>query len=535
MTRRASWVLCAAIFGFITLAHGQFITPTGISGFWDYQTNYRTPQYIRICPNSSLVHTIMMVSDDSLNLGTSRRTAYAFSSNGGSSWTTFNQIRVPPDRRSGFPSLDIGQGLYACDPIISNHNTTNSVLQSIIYIDDPAGTGNFTEIGAPIPLGFDEPGFPEIAGAVDGSVILVASRFAAGSAHRARTDLNTWSPWEDLTLQVSDGYVAESDSLGRVGIAVTGPESPLSWYESTNNGITWPTNSTQLLPDIIAVGSDQYVTQQGLDLVYRNGDTLITFGVTKLSQGLPTASHQGVGFWSGATGFVLAVSHDSISSVIDTLVKRQVNQNPVGYPAIGLSGSTIVIAFQAFMAETSATGFNHADIFFTYSSDGGASWSHPENVTQSSSLDERYPSMSKWNPPGEANFVYQEDPQPGAGSFGDGSPVARLRQVFHKKTGLPTDVAEHPAHMPTTFALLQNYPNPFNPLTTVLFDIPLRTRVNLVVYNLLGQLIATLVDEERGPGRYQIGWDASSVASGVYLYRLTTNSTVHIRKMLVVK
>jgi len=94
MTRRVSWVLCAVTFGFITLAHGQFTTPTGIRGFWDYQTNYRTPQYIRICPNSSLVHAIMMVSDDSLNLNSSRRTAYSFSSDGSTSWTTLKEIHT---------------------------------------------------------------------------------------------------------------------------------------------------------------------------------------------------------------------------------------------------------------------------------------------------------------------------------------------------------------------------------------------------------------------------------------------------------
>jgi len=89
--------------------------------------------------------------------------------------------------------------------------------------------------------------------------------------------------------------------------------------------------------------------------------------------------------------------------------------------------------------------------------------------------------------------------------------------------------------LPSRFTLAQNYPNPFNPTTTISFDIPHRTRAILVVYNLLGQQIATLVDEERGPGTYQIEWDAGSVASGVYLYRLTTNSSVLTRKMLVVK
>jgi hypothetical protein len=484
----------------------------------------------------------MMVADDSASFSASRRTAYAFSSDGGTNWTTFNNLRVP-DRRSGFPSLDIGRGQYVCDPIIVNHNSIGTVLQSIMFVDDPPGAGAFTEIAPPAPLGTDEPGFPEVAGAADGSATLVASRFAAGSAHRARTDFVSWQPWQDVTTDfVSDGYVAEADSGGNVGIVIGAPESPLQWLESTDNGITWPAAPTELLPDIIPVGGDQFVIQQGLDLMYHGGDTLITFGVTKLSQGIPTASHQGIGFWSRATGFVLAVPHDSIPGVIDTLVKRQVNQNPAGYPALGLSGSTIVIAFQAFMAETSGTGFNYADIFLVYSNDGGATWSRPANITQTSSLDERYVSISKWNSPGEANLVFQEDPQPGAGSFGDGSPLARIRQVFYKRTGIPTDVPDHRRHLPDRLALFQNYPNPFNPGTSITYQIsratskiPASTLVTLKVYDVLGREVATLVNERKVPGTYTVQFDASTLASGVYLYRLSAGESILTRKMLVVK
>src|SRR5512146_3084968 len=102
---RKCTVLALTVATFCTVMHAQtqFSTYTGIGGFWDYQVSYRTPQYIRACPGSSMIHAIMMVSDDSLNTSASRRTAYAFSSDGGTTWTTFNQVRVP-DRKSGYPS-----------------------------------------------------------------------------------------------------------------------------------------------------------------------------------------------------------------------------------------------------------------------------------------------------------------------------------------------------------------------------------------------------------------------------------------------
>jgi len=89
--------------------------------------------------------------------------------------------------------------------------------------------------------------------------------------------------------------------------------------------------------------------------------------------------------------------------------------------------------------------------------------------------------------------------------------------------------------LPSRFSLSQNYPNPFNPTTTISFDIPYRTRATLAVYNLLGQHIATLVDEEREAGRYQIEWNAGSSASGVYLYRLQVGGFVSTKKLILLR
>jgi hypothetical protein len=96
-----------------------------------------------------------------------------------------------------------------------------------------------------------------------------------------------------------------------------------------------------------------------------------------------------------------------------------------------------------------------------------------------------------------------------------------------------TDVDEH--SLPKEFALYQNYPNPFNPSTLVRYDIPASVHVTLKVYNLLGQEVATLVDETQRAGRYGVNWNASGFASGMYLYRLQAGSFVEVRKMAVVK
>lgn len=89
--------------------------------------------------------------------------------------------------------------------------------------------------------------------------------------------------------------------------------------------------------------------------------------------------------------------------------------------------------------------------------------------------------------------------------------------------------------VPEIPTLSQNAPNPFNPNTTIRFTIPERQRVTLEVFDLLGRRVATLIDEERNAGRYSVPFDASSLASGVYLYRLVANKKVLTGKMTLIK
>lgn len=87
----------------------------------------------------------------------------------------------------------------------------------------------------------------------------------------------------------------------------------------------------------------------------------------------------------------------------------------------------------------------------------------------------------------------------------------------------------------TGFMLAQNYPNPFNPTTTIAYSIPANQQVRLKVYDLLGKEVADLVDEIQRAGNHVTSWDASSVAGGVYFYRLTSGSAVETRSLVLLK
>ena len=89
--------------------------------------------------------------------------------------------------------------------------------------------------------------------------------------------------------------------------------------------------------------------------------------------------------------------------------------------------------------------------------------------------------------------------------------------------------------LPATYQLDQNYPNPFNPSTTITYKLPHVARVNLTVFNTLGQEVAAVLNEDKPAGVHTVQFEAAGLPSGVYLYRLTAGSFVQTRKMIIVK
>jgi hypothetical protein len=102
--------------------------------------------------------------------------------------------------------------------------------------------------------------------------------------------------------------------------------------------------------------------------------------------------------------------------------------------------------------------------------------------------------------------------------------------------GVVTSVDSEPEQeLPRSWSLAQNYPNPFNPATQIRYSVPVGGPVRLTIYNLLGQVVATLVDEVQPAGTYTARFDATHLASGVYVYRLSTGTFTDVKKMMLLK
>ncbi|MGE5804427.1 MAG: T9SS type A sorting domain-containing protein [Ignavibacteria bacterium] len=118
---------------------------------------------------------------------------------------------------------------------------------------------------------------------------------------------------------------------------------------------------------------------------------------------------------------------------------------------------------------------------------------------------------------------------------GVGKYLYRLKQIDFDGASKYSQVLEVVISGPREFALYQNYPNPFNPATLIKFDVPEASFVNISVFNSIGEKVATVVNEKMEPGSYSRNFNAGSLSSGIYIYRLNTDKAVLIKKMMLVK
>lgn len=171
---------------------------------------------------------------------------------------------------------------------------------------------------------------------------------------------------------------------------------------------------------------------------------------------------------------------------------------------------------------------------------GDGIWSTTLTFTQYSPLTIQYKYGANWGLPTNGG-VNDNENQVGADHFLHLSPWitgARVRNTFGEMGDIypveTTDVTQI-SQNPTKFELVQNYPNPFNPSTTISFSIPEAGFVSLKVFDILGKEVASLLNEDKEAGIYTVSFNASSLPSGTYIYRISSGNFKDSRKMSLVK
>ena len=107
--------------------------------------------------------------------------------------------------------------------------------------------------------------------------------------------------------------------------------------------------------------------------------------------------------------------------------------------------------------------------------------------------------------------------------------------IMRVKDKLKKQLADNLIDLPEEYALFENYPNPFNPSTTIQYAIPEQSFVKLVVYNLLGEEVSILVNEQKEPGIYEVKFNANQLPSGIYIYRMQTAKATFTKKLMLLK
>ena len=131
------------------------------------------------------------------------------------------------------------------------------------------------------------------------------------------------------------------------------------------------------------------------------------------------------------------------------------------------------------------------------------------------------------NSPKNYNFA---DPNVTSGKY-----YYRLKQIDNDGKFEYSKIVEVNLSNPDVYELNQNYPNPFNPVTIIKYEIPKAGKVKLVIFDMLGREVKTLINENKEPGRYDVQFDASKLASGTYLYKIQAGNFVEVKKMVLLK
>jgi hypothetical protein len=305
---------------------------------------------------------------------------------------------------------------------------------------------------------------------------------------RGTDSVSAWSKLWKSTFSGPEAYMDSANGVTKPMLAIN-----LRKYDFSNNAYFWPTK----YKDFVKAYNDTVKSKDSVDVPVYNTGTTVKLALTRKLY-LPT--------WISKYA----------QWTMDSLYKP--------------NGASVVVANN----QETDPGFGaaltgHIDSLTTYirkicTNTLDIRWAYPNNTL--------YPPT--WPLPEAASLAYSNTAMQSAGS--DGFPLGDLNWFPAKKAAwLLTGVEEKAEPLPQDFSLSQNYPNPFNPSTTIEFAIPKQANVSLKVYNMLGQEVASLVSQTMAAGHYTVDFDASKLASGAYVYRLTAGSFVSTQKMLLMK
>ncbi len=510
---------------------------------YDLQSNASTQQVWVDYNNPDFLHAHFVNSQETAGWS-DRNCLYFGSTDAGVNW--FELGAVPNTGRSGFPTI---YGKSDGSAVLLNHNNFfGGFTHTTVSVDNSPFEYNFTNYD-PTNIN-DGPVWPRHTVTNNDIVVLASTGSPIPDDQLWLNTLNlstgVFSGWQTIPSDDAESYDFSVSPNGKVGLAYLGDppdDGDVFYRESTDDGLTWSAATKVFDRD-----DAQDTTMggiRGVQINYYNEEPCITYEVCEqifssgdFFPGLPSE----IQFWSpNVNGGVPLVIADSSNVPFYPYVGTNDVHVPLCRPVIGrMDDGYLFVAFNASTEHLfpSPDTTTYMAGYFMYSGDGGNAWSDPEKFTPESPLkDWRYPSIAEVMPSGFStiHIVMQGDSIPGSTVNTAGMPVGVTAQYFHFSADILLPGVEGSDVVVNKFNLEQNYPNPFNPSTVIQYSIPTSSYIQLSVYDVLGNEVATLVNEEKSAGSYEIEFKADGLTSGIYFYKLTAGSFVNTKKMLFLK
>jgi hypothetical protein len=350
-----------------------------------------------------------------------------------------------------------------------------------------------------------------------------------------------------IYLTKIDGGARGSDPISYASMRITALTTPITLTSATDNQITgysdditnsfWSFSNNQLSPSGISAGFYRvnyfisYSTSAGVDMTFKvknNGTEILQL------TGLRRTSNSDRGALAGNGIILISDAADKLSMFANPTsgVNLSVYQSRLSLSRIyKTSDINLPVELSSFSASIIGSSVKLNWKTATEINNYGFDVERMSRVNGQTS--ENWKTIGFVNGSGNSN-------SPKSYSFTDQSISAgkysyRLKQIDNDGQFEYSKTIEVDFGAPKKFELTQNYPNPFNPSTTIRFNLPEAGNVKLIIYNILGQEIQTLVNEFKEAGVHTINFNADNLNSGLYIYKLEAGSFIQTRKMTLVK
>ncbi len=304
-------------------------------------------------------------------------------------------------------------------------------------------------------------------------------------------------------------------------------------YSSTNSGVNWTQTPKNFLSIISLAANGSYVyagtTSVGVEISSNNGSNWVWSSLNNRS--VYALGVNGSNVFAGTVTYGVYLSTNSGTNWAQTSLNNK------SIFALALSGNNIFAGSTntegVYLSTNNGTNWaqtslnnrgilslalNENSVFagtaingFYVSSNFGSNWTQKnEGIASNTSVF----SICIFN-----NYVY----------------IGTNTGVYKRQLGDLVQVLPVSSEVPNSYSLQQNYPNPFNPVTNIEFSVPVQSFVKIVVHNVLGKEISVIVNENLKAGTYKADWNAANYSSGVYFYKLETESFTETKKMILIK